>query len=91
MKRIVTAIDAIMVEDSAVGLARQLSRRSGIEHVSVNPRTQTVAVDFDETRLQPSDVGRYIAECGYHGLHVDSPSRGTRASKAHAPRGAQRT
>ena len=84
MKRMVTEIDAIMVEGSAVGLARQLSRRSGIEHVTVNPRTQTVAVDFDETRLQPSDVGRYIAECGYHGLHEDSCCRGTGAKRAHA-------
>ena len=47
MKRIVAAIDSIMVEDSAVGLARQLSRRPGIAQVKVNTRTQTVAVDFD--------------------------------------------
>ena len=73
MKRIVTAIDAIMVEGSAVGLARQLSQRRGIAQVNVNARTSTVAVDFDETRVQASDVGRYIAECGYHGLHSDSP------------------
>lgn len=91
MKRLVTAIDAIMVENSAVGLARQLSRRSGIEHVSVNPRTQTVAVDFDETRLQPSDVGRYIAECGYHGLRMEAPSHGTRSRKLRTPRRVQRS
>jgi hypothetical protein len=50
----------------------------------VNRRTQTVAVDFDETRLEASDVGRYIAECGYHGLHEDSCCRGTGAKRAHA-------
>lgn len=71
MKRIVTVIDAIMVENSAVGLARQLSQRAGITHVDVNPDAQTVSVDFDESRLQPSDIGRYIAECGYHGLHEE--------------------
>jgi copper chaperone CopZ len=89
MKRMVTAIDAIMVENSAVGLARQLARRAGIEHVSVNPRTQTVAVDFDETRLNPSDVGRYIAECGYHGLHGDSSGDTTRATPIRATRRVQ--
>ena len=73
MKRFVTAIDAILVEDSAVGLARQLSQRPGIAQVNVSARTGTVAVDFDETRLRASDVGRFIAECGYHGLHADSP------------------
>lgn len=91
MKRIVTAIDAIMVEGSAVGLERQLSRRSGIENVKVNPRAQTVSVDFDETRLKPSDVGRYIAECGYHGLHEVSASPVTAATSVHAARPAQRT
>lgn len=91
MKRLVTAIDAIMVEGSAVGLERQLSRRSGIENVKVNPRAQTVSVDFDETRLKPSDVGRYIAECGYHGLHEGSASRGTRTTRVHAPRQTQHT
>lgn len=91
MKRIVTAIDAIMVEDSAVGLARQLSQRLGIRHVTVNPRTRTVAVDFDETRLEPSDVGRYIAECGYYGLHEDSSCRGRGARAVPAPQGERHT
>ena len=86
MKRIVTPLDAIMVESSAVGLARQLSHRPGIERVTVNPRTQTVAVDFDETRVQPSDVGRYIAECGYHGLRADSSCRTMVPTVMKAPR-----
>ena len=81
MKRIVTAIDAIMVEDSAVGLARQLRQRSGIAQVNVNQRTHTVAVDYDEDRVKASDIGRYIAECGYHGLHCDSPEPGAPARR----------
>ncbi len=81
MKRIVTAIDSIMVEDSSVGLARQLSRRSGIAQVNVNTRTSTVAVDFDESRVNAADIGRYIAECGYHGLHSDSPEPGSPARR----------
>ena len=72
MKRLVTAIDAIMAENSAVGLARQLSQRAGVERVNVNPDARTVSVDFDESRVQASDIGRYIAECGYHGLYTDS-------------------
>jgi hypothetical protein len=86
MKRIVTTIDAMMVEDSAVGLARQLSHRSGIGRVSVNQRTRTVAVDFDETRLEASDVGRFIAESGYRGLHEDSSCRGTGATAVRSAR-----
>jgi len=78
MKRFITAIDADMFEDSAVGLERQLSRRAGIGHVEVNRSTHTVSVDFDDVRVKRADVQRLIAECGYHGYIPDSASRGSR-------------
>ena len=88
MKRIVTTIDAMMVETSAVGLARQLSQRAGVERVNVNRDLHTVSVDFDESRVKASDIGRYIAECGYHGLHTDSPAlpRGRATSRERSSR-----
>jgi copper chaperone CopZ len=68
-RRLITTVDAIGYENSAVGLAQQLSHRLGITHVEVNADSGTVAVDFDEQRVEPSDVDRLIAECGYHGFH----------------------
>ena len=71
MKRLTTNIDADMFEGSAVGLERQLARRPGIKHVTVNRKTHTVSVDFDDARLKRADVQRFIAESGYHGFCPD--------------------
>jgi copper chaperone CopZ len=67
MKRLTTTIDADMFESSAVGLERQLARRTGIGHVEVDAATHTVTVDFDATRVKPAEVQRFIAESGYRG------------------------
>jgi copper chaperone CopZ len=75
MKRLVTTIDADMFENTAVGLERQLTRRAGIGHVDVNRATHTVTVDFDNGRLEPAEVKRLIAECGYRSFCLATEPR----------------
>ena len=75
MRRLVTTIDADIFEGTAVGLERQLARRAGIGHVEVNPAAHTVTIDFEDRRVEPAAVERFIAECGYRRFHVAAESR----------------
>lgn len=75
MTRLITAIGTGMFEQSAVGLERQLARRTGIAHVDVDQAAHTVTVEFDDARVKPAEVHRLIAECGYHG-YIDETASG---------------
>ncbi len=75
MKRLITNIDADTFEDSAVGLERQLAGRAGICHVEVDRATHTATIDFDDRRVEPAEVERFIAECGYRRFHLGPEER----------------
>jgi copper chaperone CopZ len=65
MSRVTTEIERLGFEHSCVGLARQLTRRPGIQRVDVDERTSRATITYDDTRLTASDVTYFIAEAGY--------------------------
>lgn len=65
MNRVTTEIERLGFEHSCVGLARQLTRRAGIQGVDVDERTSRATITYDDTRLTASDVRYLIAEAGY--------------------------
>lgn len=70
MKTFVADIEALLYEDSPVGLAHQLERRRGIESVRVDAVASTIAITFEENRMTRRGVGLLIAQCGYQCARV---------------------
>jgi hypothetical protein len=68
MKDMIAEVEGLVFEHSQVGLARQLTHRSGIEGVDVNSRAGTARIHYNQGRITPDDIRRLIAECGYQYL-----------------------
>jgi Cu2+-exporting ATPase len=48
------------------GIEKQIKRRDGVMRVAANFLTSTATVMYDETRVAPDDINKFVADCGYH-------------------------
>jgi Cu2+-exporting ATPase len=66
MKETTVQIDGMMSIFHDAGVEKQIKRRDGVVRVDANFLSGTATIVYDETRIAPDDIKRFIAECGYH-------------------------
>ena len=66
MKETTVQIDGMMSIFDDAGVEKQIKRRDGVVRVDANFLSGTATMTYDDTRVAPDDIKRFIAECGYH-------------------------
>ncbi len=97
MKQTTVRIDGMMSIFDDAGVEKQIKRRDGVVRVDASFLSGSATIVYDEARVTPEDIDRFIADCGYHcrgevmPAHLCEPGRvagaatnGTRAHADHA-------
>ncbi|MEP6664066.1 MAG: heavy metal translocating P-type ATPase, partial [Verrucomicrobiota bacterium] len=66
MKETTVQIDGMMSIFDGAGIEKQVKQRDGVVKVAANFLSGTATVVYDETRVAPDDIKRFVADCGYH-------------------------
>ena len=66
MKETTVEIDGMMSIFDDAGVEKQIRRRDGVARVDANFLSGTATIVYDEARVAPDDINKFIAECGYH-------------------------
>ena len=66
MKETTVQIDGMMSIFDDAGVEKQIKRRDGVVKVDANFLSGSATIVYDETRVAPDDIKRFIAACGYH-------------------------
>lgn len=66
MKETIVQIEGMMSILDDAGVEKQIKRHDGVVRVDANFLSGTATIVYDETRVTPDDIKRFIAECGYY-------------------------
>ena len=68
MKKITLSVDGMTCSACSVGLEKYLNKQDGIKATSVNLVLGTVTIIYDETKLTPDDLDKFVSKAGFKSL-----------------------
>lgn len=68
MKKITLSVDGMTCSACSVGLEKYLTKQDGIKATSVNLVLGTATIIYDETKLTPDDLDKFVSKAGFKSL-----------------------
>ena len=68
MKKITLSVDGMTCSACSVGLEKYLNKQDGIKATSVNLVLGTATIIYDETKLTPDDLDKFVSKAGFKSL-----------------------
>ena len=68
MKKITLSVDGMTCSACSVGLKKYLNKQDGIKATSVNLVLGTATIIYDETKLTPDDLDKFVSKAGFKSL-----------------------
>ena len=68
MKKITLSVDGMTCSACSVGLEKYLNKQDGIKATSVNLVLGTATIIYDENKLTPDDLDKFVSKAGFKSL-----------------------
>lgn len=68
MKKITLSVDGMTCSACSVGLEKYLNKQDGIKATSVNLVLGTATIIYDETKLTPDDLDKFVSKAGFKSI-----------------------
>lgn len=68
MKKITLSVDGMTCSACSVGLEKYLNKQDGIKATSVNLVLGTATIFYDENKLTPDDLDKFVSKAGFKSL-----------------------
>ena len=72
MKKVVLSIEGMTCSACSNGLEKYLNRQDGIKVANVNLVMNTVTIEYDDKKLNLTDLDKFVENAGFKSLGVDT-------------------
>ena len=72
MKKVILSIDGMTCSACSIGLEKYLNKQDGITKATVNLIMNTASIEYDEKKLNISNLEKFVEKAGFKSLGIDN-------------------